>query len=377
MNRDLILIAIALFTWGIGEGSFYYFQPLYLEEMGASPISIGTILGAAGIAMTIAHIPAGYLADQFGRRKLLWLAWIIGLTAAWLMALAKTLPVFISGLLLYSLTMFIMSPLSSYITAARGKWSVGQALTSISATYNAGAVIGPLIGGFIGNNYGLKKTYLFAACIISISAIVAINLGEQPIEPKNTNNGNSLTKNRTYMSYLVVIFLAMFAMYMPQPLTPNFLQNERGLSLDTIGQICAAGNLGNVFLNLSLGRLSPSVGFLLGQIGVGMFSLLIWQAPGIPWYFIGYFMLGGYRTARSLASAQVQTFVDRANMGLVYGITETISASAAIIVPPIAGVIYDWKPEAIYPLSLILVIVSLLVSVVFTTRESGTKKATE
>jgi hypothetical protein len=29
MKRDLILIGIALFAWGFGEGLFIYFQPIY------------------------------------------------------------------------------------------------------------------------------------------------------------------------------------------------------------------------------------------------------------------------------------------------------------------------------------------------------------
>jgi hypothetical protein len=36
MKRDLILVAIAMFAWGLGEGMFLYFQPLYLEELGAN-----------------------------------------------------------------------------------------------------------------------------------------------------------------------------------------------------------------------------------------------------------------------------------------------------------------------------------------------------
>lgn len=138
MSRDLILFAITLFTWGIGESMFFIFQPLYLEQLGASPLEIGTILGAMGIAMATAHIPAGYLADRFGRRPLIWTAWLFGLTAAWLMALARSLPGFIAGMLLYSLTAFVSSPMNSYITAARGRLSIGRVLTLISASYNGG-----------------------------------------------------------------------------------------------------------------------------------------------------------------------------------------------------------------------------------------------
>jgi len=146
MNRNLLFVAIALFTWGIGEGAFFHFQPIYLEELGASPIEIGSILSAVGMAMTIVHIPAGHLADRIGRRKMLWAAWLFGSTATWVMALARSLPMVIFGMILYALTAFVMSPLNSYVTAARGKWSVARAITLISASFNAGAIVGPLLG---------------------------------------------------------------------------------------------------------------------------------------------------------------------------------------------------------------------------------------
>ena len=68
MKRDLILVGIAMFSWGIGEGLFIFFQPIYLEQLGADPILIGTILGGFGMAMTLSHIPAGFLADRIGRK---------------------------------------------------------------------------------------------------------------------------------------------------------------------------------------------------------------------------------------------------------------------------------------------------------------------
>jgi hypothetical protein len=31
MTRDLILVALSLFAWGLGEGMFIFFQPIYLR----------------------------------------------------------------------------------------------------------------------------------------------------------------------------------------------------------------------------------------------------------------------------------------------------------------------------------------------------------
>ena len=120
MNPSLLWLGAALFTWGIGEGMFYMFQPIYLQQLGADPIQIGVILGGLGLVMTLAHIPAGYLSDRIGRRPILIAAWGIGVAATLIMAFATNLIVFIAGALLYRFTAFAISPLDSYVTAARG-----------------------------------------------------------------------------------------------------------------------------------------------------------------------------------------------------------------------------------------------------------------
>ncbi len=82
MRRNLLLVTISLFAWGMGEGLFIYFQPLYLQEFGADPVMIGSIFGEMGIAMAVFQIPAGYLSDRFGDRSIMWGSWFLGTFAA-------------------------------------------------------------------------------------------------------------------------------------------------------------------------------------------------------------------------------------------------------------------------------------------------------
>lgn len=366
MSRDLILFAITLFTWGIGESMFFIFQPLYLEQLGASPLEIGTILGAMGVAMATAHIPAGYLADRFGRRPLIWTAWLFGLTAAWLMALARSLPGFIAGMLLYSLTAFVSSPMNSYITAARGRLSIGRVLTLISASYNGGAIIGPWLGGLIAEEYSLGTIYLVSASIFIGSTIIVFFLRPQPVDrPEIERESRTTVINPRLITYLGVTFLAMFSMVLPQVLAPNFLQNERGLNYSQIGQLGSISGAGIVVLNLALGSLAARTGFLLSQAAMLAFVLLLWKGNQYGWYAVAYALLGGYRVARSLAIAQIRNLAHQSKMGLVYGINETVAASAVILAPPLAGWIYSNDPTMILSISAVLIIISLLISARF------------
>jgi predicted MFS family arabinose efflux permease len=169
-------------------------------------------------------------------------------------------------------------------------------------------------------------------------------------------------RNTALISFLLVYFFVIFAMYLPQPLSPNFLQNQRGLSLTQIGLLYSALGLGNVVMNLVLGQMETRPGFLLGQSLVIMFPMLLWLGTGFPWYVMAYFLLGGFRAARSLASAETRTLVNPTKMGLTYGLTETVSGIATILAPLLAGVLYNLHPELVYSLSAVLIGAGVLIS---------------
>jgi MFS family permease len=200
MNRDLIIVAISLATWGIGEGLFFFFQPLYLEELGANPVQIGDILSIVSIAMAVAHLPAGFLADRLGRRPMMIAAWLVGTFSTCIMALAG-LPLFVVGSAAYGLTSFVVGPMYSYVTAARGRWSVSRALTTISATYNVGAVLGPLLGGWLSSQAGLRTNFFVAAGFFVLSSILILFIPSRLAARARCTNRTGFTINTRYVGF--------------------------------------------------------------------------------------------------------------------------------------------------------------------------------
>ncbi len=368
MRRDLLLLTISLSTWGLGEGLFYYFQPIYLQRLGADPLAIGAILGGMGVAMTVAHVPAGFIADRWGQRPVMWASWLLGLAAVWLMALANSLFPFIAGVLVYGLTSFVSAPMNSYIVGARGQWSVGRALTIVMGTYFLGSVAGPLLGGLIGQAWGIKSIYFFSGGIIAISTVIIFFIHPQPVHPRPAAGGRfHLVTDKRFTGLLVIIFAAMLAMNLPQPLTPNFLQNQRHLSLAAIGQLGSLGSLGNAVLMLALGNLPGSLGLILGQVSMGLFTLLLWRGTGFFWYGLGYFFIGGYRLCRSMVLALARPLLHPSEVGLAFGTIETVNGLTIILAPLLAGLLYQYHPGWIYPISLVLIILTLFASRLYLT----------
>ena len=370
MNPSLVFIGLALFTWGIGEGMFMYFQSIHLENLGADPVAIGSILGAMGLVMMLAHIPAGHLSDRIGRRPLLIAAWLFGVTATVMMAAASSLPLFVAGLLLYGFTAFVSSPLSSYVTAARGEWSVSRALTLLSATFNLGAVLGPLTGGWIGEHFGLRWAFAAAAIVFVISTFFLVSIKPQSLDHHDPEAPpESLWRNLRYLGFIALVFVMIFALYLSQPLTPNFLQSERGLSLSQIGLLGTIAVLGNAVISFAFGSwFSARRGMLAGQLLTALFTILIWRATAFSLYALAFFLLGGFRAVRPMASAQVRELVHESQMGLAFGMNETVGALALTLAPIAAGVLYTRAPDLMYPVSLGAIGLAFILMLLFAPR---------
>jgi MFS family permease len=370
LNRNLFFVASALFLWGFGEGMFFNFIPIYLDlQFFLSKYEIGLILGAFGFSMAITHIPAGRLADRFGRRPLLIGAWLLGLVSTLVMGFAQALPLFLIGLAGYGLTAFVASPLSSYVTAARGKWPVGTVLSLTTATFGMGMALGPVTGGWIGEHYGMRMSFYVAAVVFVFSNIFMFLIERQPIDHHDPDSPPlSLRSNKHFVTLIGVLTFSTFAMYFAQPLTPNFLEGVRRLSLSQTGLVFTAGALGNSLMAITFSRANPRRGYLFAQALVILFAFFIWKGTALPVFALGYFLLGGFRAARPMAMAQARELIHESQMGISYGIMETVSSIIFIVTPPIAGLLFERDPMIIYPLAIGFIVVSIIVSSIFLPR---------
>jgi MFS family permease len=371
LNRSLLFVALALLLWGFGEGMFVNFVPIYLDQQFLlSKYEIGIVLGAWGFSMAITHIPAGRLSDRIGRRPLLIVAWVLGLASTLIMGLALVLPFFLIGLLGYGLTAFVSSPLSSYVTAARGNWPIGTVLSLTTATFAMGMVLGPVTGGWIGDHYGMRMSFFVASVLFLISNVFIFLIERQPIDhhdPEAPPPG--LINNQRFVILMGVLAFAIFAMYLSQPLTPNFLASVRGLSLSETGIIFTVGALGNSLMAILFSRVPPRRGFLVAQGLVILFAFLIWKGSSLPVFMLGYFLLGGFRAGRPMVMAQARELVHDSQMGVTYGIMETIGAVIFVLTPPLAGLLFELDPGIVYPLSMGLIAISVVISYFFSPRK--------
>jgi len=247
---------------------------------------------------------------------------------------------------------------------------VTRALTTTSAFISIGSILGPVIGGQLAELVGLKMIYAIATGIFLFSASLILFLRPQPVESTITGaRYQNLLKNKALAGFLVIVFIVLFGMYLSWPLTPVFLQEERGISVGSLGLFGSINAAGIVVMSLILGRLNPRFGFVIVQLATASSILMLWRGVNQIWLLMGYFLAAGFRTARSLVSAQVEILVNRFELGLALGFAETINGSVMLIAAPIGGVLYDIKPELPFPVSIGILAIALITTLWFTARD--------
>ena len=174
---------LSLFLWALGEGLFIFILPIFMTELGATPVQIGQIIAIGAISMGLSLVPAGWAADRFGPKSGLVSGWAVGAVSALFFAAAYDLPMFMVGWILYRVTAWVLPAISAYATNARGRLPPERALSSVYSMFHAGLIVSPVIGGYIGEHYGLRVNFYIATVLFVISTGVVLFVNHQPPHP--------------------------------------------------------------------------------------------------------------------------------------------------------------------------------------------------
>src|SRR5687768_9303833 len=152
-NARLFLLATFL-TW-IGHSVNQVVFNLYLLEGGYAEDFIGGVVAMMGVGMAIMALPAGHLADRFGRRACLLAG--SGLTAAALLGRSLTLsPVLLMG------TTLLLGAAQALLTIASSPFMSENSFESERTHLFSMHFVVVLLGGIAGNLMGGELPVLLA-----------------------------------------------------------------------------------------------------------------------------------------------------------------------------------------------------------------------
>lgn len=173
-NQELVVLCGATFLVMAGQGVVSPILPLYANEFGVSATMVGLTLTVFAFARLILNVPAGIIADRYGRRVLLVggpLLTAVGMFGsgqadgiwvllAWRFVAGAGSAFYMSGAMTYLIDIAPPEKRTRYVATNQWALSVGVAL-------------GPGVGGVIADSYSLSTPFTVVAVLAVLTAIYA------------------------------------------------------------------------------------------------------------------------------------------------------------------------------------------------------------
>lgn len=178
-KRNLAVVWLGCFLTGAAFSLVMPFLPLYVEQLGVTGHSAlnmwsGLVFSITFLFSAIASPLWGGLADRKGR-KIMLLRSALGMAIVMLlMGLAQNIWQFLILRALLGLLGGFIPNANALIATQIPRHKSGWALGTLSTGAVSGALLGPLAGGFLADNYGLRPVFFMTASVLFICFVLTL-----------------------------------------------------------------------------------------------------------------------------------------------------------------------------------------------------------
>lgn len=295
-KRNLIVCWFGAFVTNVGLSQIAPVLPLYIRHLGIQ--NAASIEQMSGIAFGIIYITLavfspiwGHLADKFGRKPML-------LRSSLGMAITIFSMGFVQNVYQLIALRFLQGTVSGFTTACTtliatqtDKDHAGVALGSLATASIGGSLLGPMIGGYIEDNFGLRNVFFIIGALMIIAFLTAALFVKESFnkEEKTVLSAKEVWRlipnSKLIITLFVTSFMLTLALYSIEPIITVYvtqLTNNRSHIALIAGMVFSASGLASIFAAPTLGKLSDKV----GPQKVMLIALLVAGIIFIPQAFV-------------------------------------------------------------------------------------------
>ena len=344
----------------IGWGIIIPVIPSLIKELIHSDISEAAKYGgwltfSYAITQFIFAPIVGNLSDKFGRRPILLVSLFAFSLDYMLLAFAPTITWLFVGRILAGITGASITTASAYIADISTSENRAKNFGLIGAAFGLGFIIGPVIGGLLGQ-YGSRVPFYAAAILCMLNFLYGYFILPESLDKENRRTfewkrANPIGAFMHLKKYpnLIGLIIAIFILYVGSHAVQSnwsfytmyrFNWDERmvGISLGIIGLL--VGLVQGVlirWINPKIGNVkSIYIGLLLYTIGMFLFAFA--TESWMIFIFLIPYCLGGI--AGPALQAVVSENVKPSEQGEIQGVLASLMSASAIIGPPMMAYVF-------------------------------------
>jgi MFS family permease len=188
---ELFRLCVLVFLMSVANWAFFgMFSFIFTEEVGGEELGLGLTLAASTAIATVVFAFAGRLIDRFGGRAGLFLSILLYIfvyssisfaTTPWLVILLFIVPVY---------PVFLVSATALAAEATRSEQRAGG-VGVMSGVFSLSMAAGSVLGGLIGDHFGLRAIVVTSACLSCLCLVVFfLFVGFKRVRPAQEREGS-------------------------------------------------------------------------------------------------------------------------------------------------------------------------------------------
>jgi MFS family permease len=273
-KRNLIVCWFGMFVTGVGLSQIAPILPLYINKLGVSDPALvskfsGIAFGVTFISLAIFSPIWGQAADRVGRKPMLLRA-SLGMTIIIsCMGFAPNVYALIGLRLLQGIISGYSTACTTLIATQTEKEHAGYALGTLSTANIAGSLLGPTLGGFIEESFGLQNVFFLTGGLLFIAFITTALFVKESFtrSDKKVQSMKEVWDTIPYKNLTITLFVTFFiltvALYSVEPIITVYVSqlsiNSKHVSM-LAGITFSASGLANILAAPKLGKLSDKIG---------------------------------------------------------------------------------------------------------------------
>jgi MFS transporter, DHA1 family, multidrug resistance protein len=177
---------------------------LFAESLGAGPERIGLIVSVSTLTGVFLKLPSGALSDIYGRRMLLRVGVVAFGLPPFVYPFVSDLTVLTILRVFHGLATALFAPSALATVADLYRERRGAALGTYTASTQAGALLGPFIGGYLAHAAGFSSAFVTAGLFGCVGVVIFYALRLAPAPPPLKERGLSPVLAEMWKGFVVV-----------------------------------------------------------------------------------------------------------------------------------------------------------------------------
>ena len=374
-GRNAKVLVLTEPFWSLPMSWVFFYRTIFLSEsIGLTEVEIGLLFSFYNLLSIISPLAGGYLADRFGRKRVLMLFDSVGyLSSLAVWVFTQNLWYALAAYTLESLASVIFAVWECLLVEGTGPEHTAGIYAYVSAIYNIGALSTPIAGYLVGL-YGVDQgsRLLFTLTFFSLIPMFSIRqvylreteIGYQIMKEqkfagfKGYLESLSMIKRNRIMAALLFSSIVGNFYYAVSRYLPLYLIDSRGLGLaeDVASLMPSVSSISALMMvSLIVPRIASkgdyikvlTAGYGLGCLGM----LLISFSPkgNLPSVLVSGAILGIYAStifsvSRAFLASEIGAADDRGR-AKVLSITTTLSSLLNLPAPALAGYFFSLEPN--------------------------------